>query len=310
MSSRRTMVLIAAIAMGALAAFVLRNYIKDQEQKANPNPVDVWVVTSDVKRGEPFSSAKGVIKKQTMPVKYRPSTFVEDLKSLEGKVSATNLAANQVLVKDMFVSSDIASTGLRDRLGAGQVAIAVPIEGVRAVGGLLQPGDEVNILVTPANTNAASAGTEGKPVAATGATGPVDPTKSPYTLGARYLYQQVRILSIGSSVRPQPGEATVASTASSATVATSGGSIVFEVPADAAQVIASIDPTSFYLTLIPKSWNLTAMPSLKVEDLKNGALLPGEDPNRLTPYGAKGYTNGAVGTASGIPTTTTTAKAK
>ena len=91
MSSRRTMVLIAAIAMGALAAFVLRNYIKDQEQKANPNPVDVWVVTSDVKRGEPFSSAKGVIKKQTMPVKYRPSTFVEDLNALYG---GTRLAAH------------------------------------------------------------------------------------------------------------------------------------------------------------------------------------------------------------------------
>ena len=299
------MVLIAAIAMGALAAFVLRSYIHDQEQKANPNPVDVWVITSDIKRGEPFASAKGIIKKQTMPVKYRPSTFVEDLKSLDGKVAATNLAANQVLVKDMFVSSDIAATGLRDRLGAGQVAIAVPIEGVRAVGGLLQPGDEVNILVTPSNTNAASGSSEGKAPAASGATGPVDPTKSPYTQGARYLYQQVRILSIGSSVRPQPGEATVASTASSATVATSGGSIVFEVPADVAQVIASIDPSTFYLTLIPKSWNLAALPSLKPEDLKNGALLPGEDPNKLTPYGAKGYTTGVVGTTRGAPTTST-----
>lgn len=302
------MVLIAAIAMGALAAFVLRNYIKDQEQKANPNPVDVWVITTDIKRGEPFSSAKSVIKKQTMPVKYRPSTFVEDLKSLEGKVAATNLAANQVLVKDMFVSSEIAATGLRDRLGAGQVAIAVPIEGVRAVGGLLQPGDEVNIMVTPAAAEAASGSEAAKPAGASGATGPVDPTKTPYTVGARYLYQQVRILSIGSSVRPQPGEAAVASTATNtSTVATSGGSIVFEVPSDAAQVIASIDPGAFYLTLIPKSWNLTPLAPLKAEDLKNGTLLPGEDPNRLTPYGAKGYTTGAVGTVSGATASTTTA---
>lgn len=309
------MVLIAAIAMGALAAFVLRNYIKDQEQKANPNPVDVWVITTDIKRGEPFSSAKSVIKKQTMPVKYRPSTFVEDLKSLEGKVAATNLAANQVLVKDMFVSSEIAATGLRDRLGAGQVAIAVPIEGVRAVGGLLQPGDEVNIMVTPAAAET-TASEAAKPASASGPTGPVDPTKSPYTVGARYLYQQVRILSIGSSVRPQPGEAAVASTATNtSTVATSGGSIVFEVPSDAAQLIASIDPGAFYLTLIPKSWNLTPLPALKAEDLKNGTLLPGEDPNRLTPYGAKGYTTGAVGAATGatgatttVPTTTTKAK--
>lgn len=303
------MVLIAAIAMGALAAFVLRNYIKDQEQKANPNPVDVWMITTDIKRGEPFSSAKAVIKKQTMPSKYRPSTFVEDLKSLEGKVAATNLAANQVLVKDMFVSSEISSTGLRDRLATGQVAIAVPIEGVRAVGGLLQPGDEVNILVTPAAADKGAA-SEAAPAAksASGATGPVDPTKSPYTVGARYLYQKVRILSIGSSVRPQPGEAAVASTSatSSSTLATSGGSIVFEVPADAAQVIASIDPAAFYLTLIKGDWIIQPLPALKAEGLKDGQLLPGEDPAKLTPYGPKGFQSGAVGTATGATGTTGT----
>jgi hypothetical protein len=45
---------------------------------------------------------------------------------------------------------------------------------------------------------------------------------------------------------------------------------------------------------------LRALPSLKAEDLRNGALLPGEDPTRLTPYGAKGFTSG-IATA---PTTT------
>ena len=305
MSSRRTMVLIAAIAMGALAAFVLRNYIHDQEQKANPNPVDVWVITADLKRGEPFTSAKAAIKKQTMPVKYRPSTFVEDLKSLEGKVAATNLAANQVLVKDMFVGSDLAASGLRERLGAGMVAIAVPIEGVRAVGGLLQPGDEVNIMVAPKVADAPAAAP-----ATPGTAGGVDPTKSPYLTASRYLYQQVRILSIGSSVRPQPGEVAVASTAAaSSTVAVSGGSIVFEVPPEAAQIIASIDPSTLYLTLIPKSWALTSLPAFKPEAVKNGTVLPGEDPTKITPYGPKGYTTGAIGATSGATAPTTTAKA-
>ena len=42
-----------------------------------------------------------------------------DLKALEGKVAVTNLAANQVLVADMFVSSELAATGLQmDGLGA------------------------------------------------------------------------------------------------------------------------------------------------------------------------------------------------
>jgi Flp pilus assembly protein CpaB len=300
-SSRRTVVLIAAIAMGALAAFVLRNYIKDKEAAANPNPVKVWIVSSDIKRGEPFSSARAVIREDSMPVKYVPATFVEDLRSLEGKVASTNLAANQVLVKDMFVSSEIAATGLRDRLGDRMVAIAVPIEGVRAVGGLLQPGDEVNIMVTPTPPEGSGSSDPAKPEDPDAPT--VDPAVSPYTKAARYLYQQVRILSIGTSVRPQPGEAIVAQTGNSTTLATSGGSIVFEVPADAAQVFASIDPGAFYLTLIPKNWNIEALPPLNAADLEDGALLPGEDPARLTPYGPTGYTNsqnaGALTAGSG-----------
>ncbi len=294
--------LIAAIAIGLIAAWLLRGYVKDKELEANPNPVDVWVITADVKRGEPFVAAKAVIKRQTIPVKFRPATYVEDLKALEGKVASTNLAANQVLVKDMFVNSELAATGLRDRLGEGMVAIAVPIEGVKAVGGLLQPGDEVNILVT------GGGGGDGSPAGSTTG-GAIDPKSTPYTKAARYLYQQVRILSIGTSVRPQPGEAVAATSASNASsVAQSGGSIVFEVPADAAQILASLDPGNFYLTLIPRSWNLTALPSLSAADLKNGAVLPGEDPNKLTPYGPKGYTKpGVTGTSAGTAPITTKA---
>lgn len=298
------MVLIAAVAIGLIAAWMLRGYVKDKELEANPNPVDVWVITADIKRGESFSAARSVIKRQTIPVKFRPATFVPDLKALEGKVAVTNLAANQVLVADMFVSSELAATGLRDRLGEGMVAIAVPIEGVKAVGGLLQPGDEVNIMVTP-SSEAADTGSATTPTTTPSPTAAsVDPTVAPYNKAARYLYQQVRILSIGTSVRPQPGEAVTAASSSANTVAQSGGSIVFEVPADVAQVLASIDPADFYLTLIPRSWNLTPLPSLKPEDLRNGALLPGEDPTKITPYGPKGYAPAAVTATGSVPTTT------
>ena len=80
------------------------------------------------------------------------------------------------------------------------------------------------------------------------------------------------------------------------------GSIVFEVPASAAQIIASMDPTTFYLVLIKENWNLAALAPLTPEDVKSGALLPGEDPTKLTPYGPKGAPNPAL-------TTTTTAVA-
>ena len=107
-----------------------------------------------------------------------------------------------------------------------------------------------------------------------------------------------------SSVRPDPGEVAVAPTASSATLATSGGSIVFEVPADAAQIIASMDASTFYLVLIKENWNLTPLPALTPEAIKTGAALPGEDPTKLTPYGPRGANAASGVTGATAPTTT------
>ena len=292
------MVLVAAIAMGVLAAYVLRGYVNDQEAKANPDPVKVYMITQKIERGQPFSAALG-IKETTMPKKYQPATFVSDLKSLDKKVAATDLAPNQVLVDNMFVSSEILVTGLSEKLVDGMVAIAVPIEGVRALGGLLQPGDKVNIMVLPKPAaDGAAAATEGaagaaKPAGA--AAGAIDPTLSPYLTGARYLYQQVRIISIGTSVRASASDPAVASTAASNTLTQSGGSIVFEVPPDAAQIIASIDPSTLYLTLTKKTYEPTKLAPLDPASVKSGAPLPGEDPAKLTPYS---------GVSGAAPTTT------
>lgn len=277
------MILIAAIAIGALAAFALLNYVRGVEEDAKPNPVDVYVLTQPVKRGTAYADAKSVVKKKTIPAEFRPETYVDDLKSLDNKVAITDLPANSVLVRGMFVGADVATTSFRDRLTGDNVAIALPIDGVRAVGGLLQPGDEVNILVTMKSGSEEAAKQPGTP--APGASS-VIPNQSPYSMASRYMYEKVRILAIGNSVRPVAGEPVDDKTAAAANPATSG-SVIVEVPAEVAQRLAAVDPANFYLTLVPENWNPRAIGTLTPDDL--GGLLPAEDANRLTPYGPKGY---------------------
>jgi len=62
------------------------------------------------------------------------------------------------------------------------------------------------------------------------------------------------------------------------------GLITLEVPATAAQLIASVNPESIYLTLLPQDYKPEALPKLDPFP----ALLPGEDPTQLTPYGPQG----------------------
>lgn len=270
------MILIAAVLIGVVASFGIYQYIQKVEEDAKPNPVQVYVLTADIERGTPFAEAQAAIAKKTIPAEFRPANYVTNLAELENKVAVTNLAANQVLVQNMFVSADVATTSFRDRIEGDLVAVALPIDGVRAVGGLLQPGDEVNIIVT-AGGGAASA--------AEGAT--LDPVASPYVNAARYFYQKVRILSIGTSVRPVAGEPVAESNGT--TDQNSGGVIVFEVPAEVAQRLVAVDPSSIYLTLIPDTWAPRPLAPIAPEEL-GGAPLAGEDAARLTPYGPTGYT--------------------
>lgn len=299
MSSRRTMVLIGAIAIGALAMFAVRSYVRGQEEAANPNPVQVYMITESIPRGTPFAQADALIKETTIPSKYRPETFVTDKKVLANKIALTDLAANQILVAGMFDNADVVNSGLKDRLEDGMVAIAVPIEGVRAVGGLLQAGDEVNIMVTtsPGEQNAGDQVVQQEQEFQT--------TVSPYTQNARYLYQKVRILSIGTSVRPQAGGEPTALTDSSV-VATSAGSIVFEVPPEVAQRLASVDAGSFYLTLIPSDYVPRPLPALNPAEVVNNVGLPGELDGQLTPYGPAGYTGDQAGAEEPATEPTTT----
>lgn len=266
------MILIAAVLIGVVASFGIYQYIQKVEEDAKPNPVQVYVLTADIERGTPFSEAQAAIASKTIPAEFRPANFVTNLAELENKVAVTNLAANQVLVQNMFVSADVAMTSFRDRIEGDLVAVALPIDGVRAVGGLLQPGDEVNIIWAPSEMREAL---------------PEDPLTSPYPRPARHIYQKVRILSVGSIVRPVAGEPVPEGDGT--TEANASGTIVVEVPAEVAQRLVALDPAELHLTLIPDTWSPRQLAPISPEEF-GGAVTPAEDPAQLTPYGPAGYT--------------------
>lgn len=276
MSSRRTLILIAAIAIGGLAAFALFNYVGGIEDRANDNAerVDVFVVRQDIPKGLPGEQAasEGYVELDQIPREFRPANAIPSLELIQGQVALNNLSANQVVVDGMFVDPAEAQITFGERLNDDEVAITISVDQVRGVAGLLVPGDEVNMLVT---VNAEEGDAD---AAAPEAPAPTDVGElaSPYSQPARYLYQSVRILAIGQTAVPEPGEAVDPANAQS-------GLLTLAVPPEAAQRIASVDPGSIYLSLVPPDYAPTELPPFDVDE-----PLPGEDPARLTPYGAEG----------------------
>ena len=321
MSSRRTIILVAAIVVAALATYVLLNYVRGVEEKAKPNPVTVYSISEEIQRGMPGVEVKSThITKKVIPSEYRPETFINDLNELDGKVAVLDLAPGQILVQGMFVESERANTSFKDKITGDNVAVALPFDTVRAVGGYIKPGDEVNLLMVDPVAEAASGTTPtaaptGPAAAQTGGKAAVDAARKQgltYANDVRYFYQSVRILAIGAEVLRSPGETAATRTTATGTVAegpSQAGVIVFLVPPSVAQRLLAAGSGSLYMTLPSETWKPVPVEQIPLDEFDKASPLPGEDANKLTPYGPKGYVDTSTVSSTGssgstAPTTT------
>lgn len=278
MSSRRTLILIASVLVGAIAAYALFTYIGGIEDEANDNAerVEVFKIVQDIPKGtfgdEAF--ALGLIEPDVIAKEFRPPTAITSPAQIDGLVAISDLPVNQVVVSNQFVSQAESLSTFSSLLKNNEVAITISIDQVRGVAGLLVPGDFVNMLVT---ADAAVAPAEGE-APAEGQGG-----AAVFTAPARYLFQKVQILAIGQSRALEPGETSATNPDGTPVTSSSSGLLTFAVPADAAQQMASVAGGSYYLTLVPKDYQPEPLPPLDVN-----APLPGETAGQLTPYGPDG----------------------
>ena len=246
MNSRRTLIIVLAVAVAAVAAIANVTYLDNVQNKAYEGAKRVYVyrVKQDIPKGTQGEQAvsKNLIERAQIPQEFRPANALTTEDQLHGKVALANLSAGQVLVDGMFVDPIQAQTTTRDRILPGQVAFTVSVDQIHGVGNLLFPGDQVDIMVKDEK------------------------------LQTRLLYQNVDILFIGNSGAPQAGE-----TAAATTPAAASGIITFAAPVDAAEriVLAAGQPDGLYLALVPRNNKpLTTPPIIAKDGLFSGTLTP------------------------------------
>jgi pilus assembly protein CpaB len=238
--NRRTVILIAAVIVGVIAAVAIYNYLNNVQNRAyhDAKLVKVFRVSKDILKGLPGEQAidGGFVNSADIPQKFRPTTALTDINTIRGKVALNDLSAGQVVVDGMFVEPRAATVSFAQRIPAGQVAITIQVDQVHGVANLVVPGDKVNILASAPD-------------------------------GERYLFQNVNVLAIGSTPAPQPGETTAATTP-----AATGGAMTFAVPPLAAAKISIA--TGIYLTLVPPGNQPVAVPPVNAGSLFTGPLTP------------------------------------
>lgn len=287
MNSRRIIILLVAVVIAAVASMGLLSYVRNLETEATDvyQLEEVWVVQDTIPRGTPAQQviSSGLIALQQVPVEFMPASAIKDpAVELAGLVAVTDLPPSSVVVSGNFVAPGVVNTGITDRLEErGMVTLTFSLGQVNAAAYLIQPGDYVNILTTVGLTEEAEEGatdSEGNVVSVDGEE--FNRESALYNQDARYIYQQAEVLAVASALPSDLGEDTTAEGEAAAGPPASG-LITLALPPEAVQLMLSIGLDDLYLSLLPTNYEPQPLPPIDLDEFQ----LPGEDPERLTPYG-------------------------
>lgn len=252
MGTRRTTMVIVAVALGAVASFILYRYVQGIEAQvyADARQVEVVVATVDVPKGTTGDEAmvSGLITK-LMPAEFRPDTAITTMESLRGKVAHVDLPAGTVVVENAFVEPGQPGANTNAQLiPEGMVAISIAVDQIRGVAGLIRPGDRVNLIIDDPNS-------------------PDTPTK-------QVLFQNVDVLFVGRTPAPQPGQDPAVAAAAAPADAGVGEVLTLAVPPLAASKVALVSDTGIYLALVPPDNTPVPVPPVNGANLLTGETTP------------------------------------
>jgi len=258
-SSRRTLILIGAVVIGGLAAFLTLSYVRGVENRSNEagQLVDVVVVAGPIAKG---TNANEAIDGKLIVMDKRrrddlPANPVRRFADILGQVAALDLGGGEVVTTSMFVPNTALNGSKSASLDKGNVAITISVDQAAGVAGLVQPGDSVNIL---ARYCAVSGGGAAAPAADASSGCSLSRTGVPapangVTIGspASYLFQAVKVLAVGQSLgQPVAAAEPVDGAAPTETTTPQVSPLVtVQLPPAEAQLLASVRDADLYLTL-------------------------------------------------------------
>jgi Flp pilus assembly protein CpaB len=248
------LILIGAVVIGGLAAFLTLNYVRGVENdSAEQNQlVEVLVAAGPIAKGASADEAIGA--GLVEPAKRRradlPVGAVTRNAEIQGQVAAVALNGGEIITTSMFVSNTQLTGSNAATLDKGNVAVTISVDEAAGVAGLIQPGDLINIMATVGDDEnseifrARAAELGGDPFVLT----------SPSVLAL----QAVKVLAVGQSLG-QPVAATEEGE-ETPPPPTNTGLITVQLPPEQAVLLASIRNSSLYLTLNRPDYETTPIP--------------------------------------------------
>jgi pilus assembly protein CpaB len=147
---RRTIGIIAALAIAGLGTLLLVGYVRSAEDRAleGEELVEVLVLDSPIAQGTPASVLEGSVRLERVPVKVAADGSVADLADLGDFVASTDLLEGEQLTVHRFVAPEALLVRSAIEPPPGTIAVTIAIAPDRALGGELIPGDLVAVFAS------------------------------------------------------------------------------------------------------------------------------------------------------------------
>jgi pilus assembly protein CpaB len=234
--SRRTVALVLAVALAALATIALISYVRGLEDKAfeGTETVEVFVAKQDIVAGVSGDTAgqQGLIETRTVPAKVRPAGAITSLQEISGKIAIVQIFKDEIIVGPRFQLPGAAAARVLP-IPQGRQAISIQVGPVPGVAGFIQPGDRVSLIVQAARNPRQSA------------------TAQNQGAFVKYLMQNLDVIAVGSRVAAQTA-APAAGTNQQAQQEQACCVLTFALSPEQAEILvfAALN-TQMYFTLLP-----------------------------------------------------------
>jgi pilus assembly protein CpaB len=144
--------LIAAVAL-AVIGLAIFGFIATQSHQVNaPPPVAALIATKDIPAKTRLTDAMFAVAQKPAD-QVDPSAFTS-ASQVVGQVATVPISKDAIVTHNEVAS--VASLGLAVQLRPGMRAIAIPVDAVKDVSNLVQPGDHVDVIATPPKVGASA----------------------------------------------------------------------------------------------------------------------------------------------------------
>ena len=144
MNNRRTTLLIALI-LAVGTGWLTLNYVSSLRTQSQGQPRDVLVATQDIPARMTITPA--MFQTQTRPSAGLQPDVLSAPTSAVGQIALVTIPAGSQLTASEIGTA--ANAALPVRLQPGMRAVSIPIDRVKGVAGLIQPGDRVDVIAIP-----------------------------------------------------------------------------------------------------------------------------------------------------------------